>query len=618
MIMASGDLADYSATIQSAIVASFASVAGVAQRRVTLTVTAASVHLEIIIQSDTKAAAEAVQSKLAPSLAEASAASGIMPAGFTVTSIPVITVVAAPGRGSTSLSSPSPESLDDTTVAAQTVQDGDGGGAGLSVGLIVGAAAGGATAFIAAFAFCVHAWLRQQRRRRDGSMAVGGSSRKSRRVLVGVYGHEGEEGARDAEEPRGEAIEEVAEEIMEAEARDPVQAWEAVEEEEGVASLQSVELSGLEEEEEGDEDEEDDTEKPGGVQMVPVCGTTPGGGSASMSVVDDGGMPSLLVVDGEAEATIATNVEAAAFRSSTTEANVEGLATQRVLQRLSRARSVEAREQMRLSLGQEQGRHEHAAREIYASQYSYLVQQRRRYERRSDEEHAEHSFVTNGDASMTPAALLSDPELDHRALASVASTTEVQAAPHSGGDNTASFLQIIRGQDRRTTERARQWGHPHAPPSRPRTGTPREETSLDPPPRPSEDMSEGGIPERLQHTQTDDRHHQAQQATRRPTEALEQLQMGSPPPHEDPELSNIRRTHNHRPRTIVDTTGQEQRRSTAAAPVLSSGSVRDPVHALNNIINDAPALPRHGAAVMSDEGSPQVGSLHDETADLVT
>ena len=268
---------------------------------------------------------------------------------------------------------------------------------------------------------------------------------------------------------------------------------------------------------------------------------------------------------------------------------------------------------MRLSLGQE-----HAAREIYATQYSYLVHRRRQYERRSDEEHAEHRFVTNEDVAMTPAALLSDPELDHRALASVASTTEVQAAPHSGGDNTASVMQIIRGQDRRTTERARQWGDPHGAPPRPWTGTPSEETSLDPPPRSSQHMSEGGIPERLQHTQTDARHHhEARQATRRPTEALEQLQMGSPLPREDPELSNIRSTHNQRPRTIVGTTGQEQRR-TAAAPVLSSGSVRDRVHALNIIINNAPALPRQDAAATSDEGSPQVGSLHDETTDLVT
>ena len=588
MIMASGDLADYSATIRSAIVASFASVAGVAQRRVTLTVTAASVHIEITIQSDTKAAAEALQSKLALSLADASAASGIMPAGFTVTSIPIITVVAAPDTGGTSLSSPSPESLDNTTVAAQTMQDGEGGGAGLSVGLIVGAAAGGATALIAAFTFCVHAWLRQQRRRRDGSMAVGGSSRKIRRVLVGVHNHEGEEGARDAEETREEAIEEVAEEIMEAGARNAEQAWEAVEEEEGVASLQSVELSGLEE---GDEDEENGTEEPG-VEIVPVCGTTPGGGSASMSVVNDGGIPSLLVVDRErAEATIATNVEAAAFPSSTTEAIVGGLAEHRVVQRLSRARDVEARELMRLSLGQEQWRYEHAARDAYAAQFSYLVQRRRQYERHRDAQHAEHRFVTNDDAAMTPAALLSDPELDHRALASVASTTEVQAAPHSGGDNMAGVLQIIRGQHQ---ERS--------------------------PPRPSEHMSEGGIPERLQHTQTDaHHHHEAQQATRRPAEALEQLQMGSPPPRKDPELSNIRSTHNHRPGTIVGTIGQEQRRSTAAAPVLSSSSsVRDRVHTLNKIINNAPALPRQGAAATSDEGSPQVGSLHDESTDLVT
>ena len=106
---ASGDVADYTATVQEAIIKSFASVAGVLQSSVSLKVTAASVRLEITIESASKAAAETAQSNMGAALSDASAATDLMPAGFTVESTPIVAVTAAPAPG-TSLSPP-PSSL---------------------------------------------------------------------------------------------------------------------------------------------------------------------------------------------------------------------------------------------------------------------------------------------------------------------------------------------------------------------------------------------------------------------------------------------------------------------------------------------------------------------------
>ena len=94
-MIASGDVADYSADVQLAIINNFASVARVSVSLISLKVTAASVRLEITIQSASKAAAEAAQSSLGSALADAATASGLMPAGFTVESTPTITVTSA-------------------------------------------------------------------------------------------------------------------------------------------------------------------------------------------------------------------------------------------------------------------------------------------------------------------------------------------------------------------------------------------------------------------------------------------------------------------------------------------------------------------------------------------
>jgi hypothetical protein len=134
---ASGDVADYTASVQAAIVANFASAAGVAQSRVSLRVSAASVRLEITIESASKAAADAAQSSLAPALADASATADLMPAGFTVESTPTIAVVAAPEPGTTL--SPPPPSRSPTPSASSLggVLGGGVGGAAILLVLIL-------------------------------------------------------------------------------------------------------------------------------------------------------------------------------------------------------------------------------------------------------------------------------------------------------------------------------------------------------------------------------------------------------------------------------------------------------------------------------------------------
>ena len=172
---ASGDVADYTASVQDAIVAKFAIAAGVAQSRVSLRVSAASVRLEITIESASKASADGVQSSLGPALADASAASDLMPAGFTVESAPTIATVAAPEPGTT-LSPPPPPSP-----SADASSGSLGGG-------IAGAGGGGA-AILLAF-LC---WKRQRMSRR----AKTGDKTGDAVATSGVRPEIAEEGATD-------------------------------------------------------------------------------------------------------------------------------------------------------------------------------------------------------------------------------------------------------------------------------------------------------------------------------------------------------------------------------------------------------------------------------------
>ena len=100
---ASGDVVDYTADIREEIIKSFASAAGVAQSRVSLTVQTASVLLTVTIAAQSEAEAQAAQHALSPLLVSKDAATALLPKGFTVESSPEITVAAA---GTTSPPSP--------------------------------------------------------------------------------------------------------------------------------------------------------------------------------------------------------------------------------------------------------------------------------------------------------------------------------------------------------------------------------------------------------------------------------------------------------------------------------------------------------------------------------
>ena len=126
---ASGDVSDYTSSVKSAIVANFASVAGVAQSRVTLTVEAASVRLQITITSSSKAAAQAAQNNLGPSIGSMEAAAALLPAGFSVESTPAIAVVQASTLGDTS---------DASVPTGQGAVQAEGGSTALVVGIAMG------------------------------------------------------------------------------------------------------------------------------------------------------------------------------------------------------------------------------------------------------------------------------------------------------------------------------------------------------------------------------------------------------------------------------------------------------------------------------------------------
>ena len=134
----SGDVSDFTSEVQATIISNFASSAGVAEEQVSLTVSSASVRLELTIESTSEAAAQAAQTSLGPALADASAASSLMPAGFTVESTPTIAVTAAPEPGTT-LAPPPPSLVTPSESAASSPMGlaiGAGGAAAAVLGLL--------------------------------------------------------------------------------------------------------------------------------------------------------------------------------------------------------------------------------------------------------------------------------------------------------------------------------------------------------------------------------------------------------------------------------------------------------------------------------------------------
>ena len=109
-MVASGAVEDYTDTVKDTIKANFAAAAGVDASLIEIRIVAASVRIIITIRSPTRAAAEAVQTTLAPTLASASAATALMPSGFTVEQTPTIDVAEAPPEGTSHSPPPPPES----------------------------------------------------------------------------------------------------------------------------------------------------------------------------------------------------------------------------------------------------------------------------------------------------------------------------------------------------------------------------------------------------------------------------------------------------------------------------------------------------------------------------
>lgn len=92
-LTASGTVSDYTPTRQRAIAHNFAVAAGVSVDRVSIAVLPASVRLVITIVSPTRAAAQSIQTALAPSLASPAAAAALLPDDVTVESTPTIVAV---------------------------------------------------------------------------------------------------------------------------------------------------------------------------------------------------------------------------------------------------------------------------------------------------------------------------------------------------------------------------------------------------------------------------------------------------------------------------------------------------------------------------------------------
>jgi len=89
-MVASGTVDDYTPSVQTEIRTNFAETSNVDVAKVALSVTPASVRLELTITSSSASAASSVETALSSSLASASAASALLPAGLTVEEAPTV------------------------------------------------------------------------------------------------------------------------------------------------------------------------------------------------------------------------------------------------------------------------------------------------------------------------------------------------------------------------------------------------------------------------------------------------------------------------------------------------------------------------------------------------
>jgi len=94
--VSSGAVEDYTPTMQSAIVGSFARAAGVSPSQAWVTVEAASVRLSVTIASSTQAGADTISATLTSLLHTAEATAALLPSGFHVHTVPTIAVIERP------------------------------------------------------------------------------------------------------------------------------------------------------------------------------------------------------------------------------------------------------------------------------------------------------------------------------------------------------------------------------------------------------------------------------------------------------------------------------------------------------------------------------------------
>ena len=92
-LVVSGDVSDYTASVCDSIVDSFAAAVNVPASSVRLTVTSGSVRLALSVAAATRAAAQTVETALAPVLSSVASASALLPAGLFVTAPPLVQLI---------------------------------------------------------------------------------------------------------------------------------------------------------------------------------------------------------------------------------------------------------------------------------------------------------------------------------------------------------------------------------------------------------------------------------------------------------------------------------------------------------------------------------------------
>ena len=89
--VASGNVEDYTAAVQDEIIGNFATLLGIDASRISIEIVSASVRIIVTITSPTSSAASALESTVTTQLnTVAAVTSTIMPAGFTVETVPVV------------------------------------------------------------------------------------------------------------------------------------------------------------------------------------------------------------------------------------------------------------------------------------------------------------------------------------------------------------------------------------------------------------------------------------------------------------------------------------------------------------------------------------------------